>query len=259
MWSEMRIAGLLVLAALLCGGCAARQTPSGESAKGVGAADGRPCIANFSVEGGYWTGYAAKSFGEFPDSAKDETFAYLLSKIPAVGYLIDSSDKAAGLIRASYPLTFGKGETTALNASVSQGRSGVRVDLTFLTGGMATFSIDEVRKEFCSILAGVPKKEVAKPVETQVGQGPTVAEKPPVVETPTAAALQTAPPPSLRHLVVDKRANLRAKASTKSRIIGVLKIGEKLELLDRSGDWFRVKSASGLTGWIFKHLIRTAD
>ena len=176
MWSGVRRAGLLALATLLCSGCLAQhQISPGGNIKGVGVADRRPCVANFSVEGSYWAGHTVKSFGEYPNSSKSETFAYLLSKIASVGYLIDSSDKEAGLIRASYPLTFGKGETTSLNAVVTgRGQTGIRVDLTFMTGGMATFSIDEVQKEFCSILEGVPKKEVMKPVETQVKEKPIV-------------------------------------------------------------------------------------
>lgn len=264
MWSEIKRAGLLVLATLLCGGCLAQQQISpGEGS--VGAADRRPCVANFSVEGGYWAGHTVKGFGEYPNISKAETFAYLLSKISSVGYLIDSSDKEAGVIRASYPLTFGKGEITALHAAVSHVQTGIRVDLAFMTGGMATFSVDEVRQEFCSILENVPKKEVLKPVETEARQEPIAGEKPPVVEKPmTVEALgpsvvQTPQPPLLQSLVVAKKANLRADASTKSRIIGTLIKGEKLEILGRSGDWFRVKSAFGLTGWIFKTLVRSIE
>ncbi len=153
MWSGVRRAGLLALAMLLCSGCLAqREIPPNGNIKGVGVADRRPCVANFSVEGSYWSGHTVKSFGEYPNSSKSETFAYLLSKIASVGYLIDSSDKEAGLIRASYPLTFGKGETTSLNAVVSRGQTGILVDLTFMTGGMATFSIDEVQNVIHVIL-----------------------------------------------------------------------------------------------------------
>jgi hypothetical protein len=260
MWSEVRKVGLLALAMLLCGGCTAQHRISpGESMKSIGAADRLPCVGNFSVEGGYWTGHVVKSFGEYPNSSKSETFAYLLAKISSVGYLIDSYNKETGLIRASYPLTFGKGDTTALNAAVSDGHTGIRVALTFMTGGMATFSIDEVQKEFCSILEGVPKKEVIEPVKAQVQEEPIIREKPVVVENPGSPAVPTPQPQVLRSLVVNKKANLRAEANIKSRLLGTLKEGENLEILGRSGDWFRVKSASGLTGWIFKTLVRTVD
>lgn len=260
-------AGLLVLATFLFFGCSAQReiSPRGSVESGS-VADRRPCAANFSVEGSYWSGHAVKSFEDYPNSSKGATFPYLLSKIASVGYLIDSSDKEAGLISASYPLTFGKGETTSLNTAVTErGRTGVRVDLTFTTGRMATFSIDEVRKEFCSILEGVPKKEKIETVETQIREEPIVGkkllvtEKPMVVEKPELPPVQTPQPPSLKNLVVKKKSNLREKASIKSKVISRLKKGEKLEILGRSGDWFRVKSPSGLTGWIFKTLVRNMN
>lgn len=263
-------AGLLVLATFLFFGCSAQReiSPRGSVESGS-VADRRPCVANFSVEGSYWSGHAVKSFEDYPNSSKGATFPYLLSKIASVGYIIDSSDKEAGLISASYPLTFGKGETTSLNAAVTErGQAGVRVDLTFTTGGMATFSIDEVRKEFCSILEGVPKQEKMETVETRIREEPIVgkkqlatekppvSEKPMVVEKPESPAVQTPQPPSLKSLIVKKNANLREEASIKSRVIGRLKKGEKLDILGRSDGWFRVKSPSGLTGWIFKTLVR---
>lgn len=261
MRSKMGRAGIWVLATLICGGCSTQhQMSPGEGIKNVGVTDGRPCVANFSVEGGYWAGYTVKGFGEYPNGSKSETFGYLLSKISSVGYLIDASDREAGLIRASYPLTFAKGETTSLNAAVAErGQAGIRVDLTFMTGGMATFSIEEVRREFCAILEGVPQKEVIKPVETSAHKEPIIVEKPAVVEKPEPSVVQTPQPPPLPRLVVVKKANLRADASTKSRIIGTLIKGERLELLGRSGDWYRIKSASGLAGWVFKALVRTID
>jgi hypothetical protein len=256
----------LAFATLLCSGCSAQhQMSPREVPNGSGVANRRPCVANFSLEGGYWAGYTVKSFGVYPDSPKSETFAYLLSKISSFGYLIDSSDGEAGSIHASYPLTFGKGEATSLKTQVSRTQAGVRVDLTFLTGGMATFSIDEVRLEFCSILEGVPVREAVKSVETKAAPEPAALEKPPAVEKPVVvedlrpSTAQTQPPPAPPGLVVIKKANLRAKADIKSRIVGTFKGGEKLEILDRSGDWYRVKSASGLTGWIFKTLVRAGD
>lgn len=260
MWSGVRRAGLLAFTTLLCSGCLAqREIPLNGNMNSVGVVDRRPCVANFSVEGSYLSGHTVKSFGKYPNSSNSETYAYLLSKIAAVGYLIDSSDKEAGLIRASYPLTFGKGETTSLSAVVSHGQTGIFVDLVFMTGGMATFSIDEVQKEFCSILEGVPEKEALKPVETQVSEKPIVNEKPRVVEKLEPLTVITLQPPSLRGLVAAKKANLRAKASIKGKVISRLKQGEKLEILDQSGDWFQVKSSSGLTGWIFKTLVRTIN
>jgi hypothetical protein len=65
------------------------------------------------------------------------------------------------------------------------------------------------------------------------------------------------PTPSL--LVVIKTANVRAEAKGKSKIITTLKKGEKVENLGNSGNWLNVKISSGLTGWVFKDLVREAE
>lgn len=260
----------LVLAMLLLCGCTAqRDTSPRRNLESGSQADGRPCVAHLSVEGGYWSGHAVRSFEHYQDSAKGEAFAYLLSKITSLGYTIDSSDRETGSIRAVYPVTLGKGEATVLNAAINgRGQSGIRVDLTFTTGALATFSLDEVRQEFCSILEGVPKKEKTETIGTRireesiVGKKPPAAEKPVVVEKPAAtekpapSALQTPVPRPPKMLIVIKKANLREKATTQSRITGRLKKGDTLDILDRSGTWFRVKSPSGQTGWIFETLVR---
>lgn len=264
MQSMVRKTGLLVLATLLFCGCSAQRdiTPRGNLESG-GVVDRRPCIANFSVEGSYGSGHAAKSFEDYPNSSKSTVFAHIISKLTSIGYAIDSSDKEAGLIGASCRVNTGKEMMTSLFASITQREpNGVRVDLALMTGGLATFRVEDIQKEFCSLLEGVPQIEKMETVETRireetiVGKKLPVSEKPMIVEKPVTSALQAPQPISLMSLVVKKKANLREKATIKSKIIGKMNKGEKLEFLDRSGNWFRVKSASGMTGWIYNTLVR---
>lgn len=275
-------AGVLVLATLLFSGCSAqRATPLRGHGEVGGDADRRPCIANFSVEGGYWSGYAVKCFQDYPDSSADGTVAYLFSAVASLGYSLDASDRAAGWLNASYRPAHGKEATTRLTAAVTGiNPAGVRVTLTFTTAGMVTFSVEEVQKEFCSLLEGVPRREKPRRAEPQIreeppvgkkpplveetlaGEKPPVAEeriggqKPPVVETPPPPAARTPQPLPIQRLVVKKTVLLREKASFRSAAVGQLKKGERLEILSRSGGWFRVKSSAGLTGWIFKTQVR---
>jgi hypothetical protein len=75
------------------------------------------------------------------------------------------------------------------------------------------------------------------------------------------AAGQPSPPgPSPKILVVIKTSNMRAMPDSKSKIISILKKGEKVENLgkSKSGDWFNCKLPSGLTGWVFKDLVQGA-
>jgi tetratricopeptide (TPR) repeat protein len=77
---------------------------------------------------------------------------------------------------------------------------------------------------------------------------------------------QAAGPPSgsgasPKILVVVKDSNLRANADGKSKIIYILKKGEKVEYLgmSKTGEWINCKLPSGLTGWVFKNLVQEAD
>jgi tetratricopeptide (TPR) repeat protein len=101
-----------------------------------------------------------------------------------------------------------------------------------------------------TVSAKSPAKEAAPP--------PTPAAKEP--KEAQATEKPSAPGSSPKILVVVKTSNLRAKAESKSKIIGILKKGEKIEYLGQSkpGDWINCKTASGLTGWVFKDLVQEA-
>lgn len=273
MQSAARKAGTLVLAALLLYGCAAQREIAPPVTAVSGSPDGRPCAVHFSLEGGYWSGHAARSHEDFPEGAKGAIFDHLIARLSSLGYRIDSSDREAGLIGASHQATAAQRATPALYAIVSeQGKRGIRVDLTFTTGGLATFNADEVRSLFCTLLEGAPKAEKPKDVVTPIREEPLFGKKkppasdapavrgePPVAEKPAAAPRQEPQRPPPQCLIVTKKANLREKAGIKSGIKTWLKKGVKLELQDRSGSWYRVKTPSGLTGWIHQTLVKTCN
>ena len=117
----------------------------------------RPCVANLTMTGSFLSGRTVKSFQEYPNASKGPAFTYLISKLTSIGYKISASDRESGLISASYQVTFGKGETSTMNAVVTDLKpAGIRVDLTFKVGGTVSFNLEEAKREFCSILEGVP-------------------------------------------------------------------------------------------------------
>jgi hypothetical protein len=94
-------------------------------------------------------------------------------------------------------------------------------------------------------------------------KSPTKEAPPPPVVVPKEG--QAAEPTSTsvsspKILVVIKTSNMRANADGKSKIIHILKKGEKVEYLGKSesGDWYNCKLPSGLAGWIFKDLVQEA-
>ncbi|MBU4372706.1 MAG: SH3 domain-containing protein [Proteobacteria bacterium] len=83
------------------------------------------------------------------------------------------------------------------------------------------------------------------------------ASPPPAVLTPKEVPVPSppSPSPSGKSLVCIKRANVRAEANDKSKVIATLKNGEKVDDLGKSGNWYNIKLSSGLTGWVFKDLV----
>lgn len=65
--------------------------------------------------------------------------------------------------------------------------------------------------------------------------------------------------PSPTYLLVTRGANVRAEGNVESKIVATLKKGEKVEKLDESGNWFKVKLSSGKTGWVSKRLVKEVE
>jgi hypothetical protein len=98
-----------------------------------------------------------------------------------------------------------------------------------------------------AVSAKSPTKEAAPP-------STLLPKEAPAAEGPSTSG------PSPKILVVVKTSNMRAKADSKSKIIYILKKGEKIEYLGQSqpGDWINCKTISGLSGWVFKDLVQEA-
>jgi hypothetical protein len=56
--------------------------------------------------------------------------------------------------------------------------------------------------------------------------------------------------------VVRPAANIRESASTDARIVTTARNGDKLTVLDRQGEWLRVRTESGTTGCLHRSLVR---
>jgi uncharacterized protein YgiM (DUF1202 family) len=63
----------------------------------------------------------------------------------------------------------------------------------------------------------------------------------------------------VRYLIVTKKTNIRAEDKTKSKIITTPKLGERVEKLDASDKWFKVRTAEGKSGWIIKSAVIQAE
>jgi len=92
-----------------------------------------------------------------------------------------------------------------------------------------------------------------------------------VVKTKTSTqptAIPPSPPPTtpklkptssetsdVIYLITIKNSNIRAAPNTKSQILTTMKKGTKLEKIDESREWFKVKLPSGQIGHVYKPLV----
>jgi hypothetical protein len=125
--------------------------PKGTVAKVV---DSRPCVANYSTEGGVRTGKQFKTFEDFPAVSRASAFDNLLVTCAACGYQITKSDKDVGIIGATQ--TVAPGKIIVLNMIVRTKISGgIRVEIVASLPSGLTTSNDAVKHEFCKMLASV--------------------------------------------------------------------------------------------------------
>lgn len=145
----IRTSAMAIVVALFTHGCAMERTVTRTS-------DNRPCVTNYSTEGGFWTGKQFKTYEDFPTLEKDAAFDKLVASIASSGWQVENSNKDLSIISASNTVSYGQGKTVPLNAVITNLKPrGIRVALVFtLSGGLAT-SADSVQEEFCKYLASV--------------------------------------------------------------------------------------------------------
>ncbi len=50
--------------------------------------------------------------------------------------------------------------------------------------------------------------------------------------------------------------NIRASATTSSRVITTVKRGDKLKVTDKTESWYKIKTKAGKTGWVHASLVK---
>lgn len=103
------------------------------------------------------------------------------------------------------------------------------------------------------------KPKGTPPVSSREAQTspPPAKEVTPIAAQPERTAKAVTPQPKI-FLLTKKNANLRERPSTQSKIILTLKPGRKVEKIEESGNWVRVRIWETTTGWILKDLLQEA-
>ena len=178
---------LASVASIFVLGCAtdrgASKVDESEPKSKVSASADSPCVANFSIQGGFWAGQKISTFQEFPTKTVAGAFDILLPAIATRGFQIVSSSKEAGLISASSGVGWSRGgKTIPLNVTTKKlAPSGGRVDIVlFASGGLVTHN-EQIQAGYCELMALVaqsPDGSAATPAATPGKQPATPQSKP---------------------------------------------------------------------------------
>jgi hypothetical protein len=50
--------------------------------------------------------------------------------------------------------------------------------------------------------------------------------------------------------------NIRSSSTTRSSVVTTASQGDKLKVVERKGDWYKVKTSDGQTGWVYSSLVK---
>jgi hypothetical protein len=129
------------------------------------AAEGTPeCMANYTQEGSFFRGRSMKTHARLLGTAQNTAYSRVYGSMARRGYQIESSEREAGVISASQPVSMSE-KKVPINIVVipeSDTDSSITVAVN-LPGGLST-SKEAVQKELCSIIddaAGTPAPAAA--------------------------------------------------------------------------------------------------
>lgn len=112
--------------------------------------------------------------------------------------------------------------------------------------------------------AWIPKQGTVQTPLPAAGSGQPNPNPPqPVPDTgapaPDSGSGQPQAPAKRTATVQTDGLNLRGQASTTSPVLGTLKLGTTLIILEQQGDWYRVQTPDGKTGWVAGWLISVQE
>jgi hypothetical protein len=125
-----------------------KSTPSGK--------DSRPCVANLSSEGSFWTSRTFRTYQDFSGVTRAAAFDQIVPALAGDGWTVTSSDKGTGVITSWAKPNYAQGETESLNAVIrNKGAAGIRVEFTYIAPALAIVPESQLQKGFCKYMADV--------------------------------------------------------------------------------------------------------
>ncbi|MCM3473103.1 SH3 domain-containing protein [Brevibacillus borstelensis] len=136
--------------------------------------------------------------------------------------------------------------------AIGQLHSGYTITVTKKQNGWIQFPYDGIQ-------AWIPEEGTTQPGTGQANAGSGAAnqnQQPPDVQPPANnGSTNTQQPAKQTATVQTDGLNLRAESSTASAVLGTLKAGSTLTVLEKKEDWYRVQTPDGKIGWVAGWLV----
>jgi hypothetical protein len=122
--------------------------------------DPRACAKNFSHDGSLFSlsGVKYMTHAVVPAVQKKDAIERAAKQIALDGLTVNTIDKEGGLITASNHVTAGNGDAVPMVVTVASNKGGVEAQLNFSTRFGQHSSDEDVRNEFCNIVAAMGRK-----------------------------------------------------------------------------------------------------
>jgi hypothetical protein len=222
------------------------------------------CRANYTKEGNWFAGRVYKTWVRYENLDFKKGFDAAVTAIQAHRdrgtSTIISSDRQSGVIRAEMASEAEQQILVPVEIRLVNEKTSVTIHISSnasRASDPANFCkfFGEFEKEVKKTKASPPPKQIVVPSKKPSEQEKEAAPAAPSPASPPKPSSSPSPPPRTVHhrtQVLWAYVNLRAGPGTNYRVIGQVKRGVSLEILEENGGWLHSRLEGGMEGWISK-------
>jgi hypothetical protein len=257
-----KVCSIIMFSGLIAFGCSQLGFQSKNDEPGASSIP--DCRANYTREGNWFSGRVYKTWVKYENLDFKKGFDAALTAIQAHKdqgtSTIISSDRQSGVIRAEMASEAEQqifvpveirlvNEKTSVTVHVSSNASKASDPANFCK------FFGEFEKQVKKTKASLPVKQIVVPPKKPLEQEKEVAPPAPPPAPAPKPGLSPSPPPRTVHhrtQVLWAYVNLREGPGTNYRVIGQVKRGVSLEILEENGGWLHSRLEGGMEGWVSK-------
>ena len=222
------------------------------------------CRVNYTKEGNWFAGRVYKTWVKYENLDFKKGFDAALAAIQAhrdrTTSTNISSDRQSGVIHAEMASELEQQTLVPIDIRLVKEKTSVTVHISSNASGAsdpANFCkfFSEFEKQVKRVAVPALPKQVLVPSKKPLEQEKETAPPSPPPASPSTSAPPPPPPPRSvqpRTQVIWAYVNFREGPGTNYKIIGQVKKGDSLEVLEENGGWLHSRLEGGREGWISK-------